>query len=187
MSSGTAACGLGGGMTLPCRGCATDKRLRVSRPAHCHRHERESHRRPPSAKALQRPIEPPVRPTASPKPASRTGKAHWFLSDPTASSRHCCQARWCWFPPRLHTPTPDIPAGQRSDQSGQHDGPDPNFPTHSPQIPDVSRGQPDTSGRVPAPPGRDAGQDLPVESATERRKLCLCQGCELRACPSPFR
>lgn len=32
-----------GGMTLPCRGCATDKQLRVSRPAHCHRHERESH------------------------------------------------------------------------------------------------------------------------------------------------
>ena len=32
------------------------------------------------------------------KPASRTGKAHWFLSDPTASSRHCCQARWCWSP-----------------------------------------------------------------------------------------
>jgi hypothetical protein len=31
------------GMTLPCRGCATDKQLRVSRPAHCHRHERESH------------------------------------------------------------------------------------------------------------------------------------------------
>ena len=30
-------------------------------------------------------------------------------------------------------PTPSMPAGQRSDQSGQHDGPDPNFPTHSPQ------------------------------------------------------
>src|SRR5665811_2199718 len=114
VSSGAAACVFLGGMTLPCRGCATDKRLRVSRPAHCHRHERESHRRPPSAKALQRPIEPPVRPTASPKPASRTGKAHWFLSDPTASSRHCCQARWCWFPSRFHTPTPGIPAGQRA-------------------------------------------------------------------------
>jgi hypothetical protein len=24
------------GMTLPCRGCATDKQLRVSRPTHCH-------------------------------------------------------------------------------------------------------------------------------------------------------
>ena len=30
------------GMTLPCRGCATNKQLRVSRPAHCHRRERES-------------------------------------------------------------------------------------------------------------------------------------------------
>ena len=32
-----------GGMTLPCRSCATDKHLRASRPAHCHRHERKSH------------------------------------------------------------------------------------------------------------------------------------------------
>src|SRR5674476_600921 len=32
-----------GGMTLPCRGCVTDKQLCVSRAAHCHRHERESH------------------------------------------------------------------------------------------------------------------------------------------------
>ena len=62
-----------------------------------------------------------------------------------------------------------------------------NLRAHSPQIPDVSGGQPDTSGRVHAPPGRDVGQDLPVESATERRELCLCQGCELRACRSPFR
>jgi hypothetical protein len=51
----------------------------------------------------ERPHDPSVeipaqaRPTASPRPASRTGKAHWFLSDPTASSRHCCQARWCWI------------------------------------------------------------------------------------------
>jgi len=65
---------------------------------------------------MTRAVEIPAqaRPTASPKPASRTGKAHWFLWDPTASSRHCRQARWCWFPSRFHTPTPAIPAGQRA-------------------------------------------------------------------------
>jgi len=65
---------------------------------------------------MTRAVEIPAqaRPWRAHKPASRTGKAHWFLSEPTASSRHCCQARWCWFPPRLHTPAPDIPAGQRA-------------------------------------------------------------------------
>jgi len=56
-----------------------------------------------------------------------------------------------------------------------------NLRAYSPQTADVSRGQPDTSGRVHAPPGRDGGQDLPVESATERRKLCLCQDCAASA------
>src|SRR5665647_1800016 len=65
------------------------------------------------------------------KPASRTGKAHWFLSDPTASSRHCCQARWCWIPQRLHTPTPDIRAGQRPNESDQHCDESQNLPAHS--------------------------------------------------------
>jgi hypothetical protein len=41
-----------------------------------------------------------------------------------------CQARWCWRPPRLHTPTPAIPTRQRSDQSGQHGRGNPNFRAH---------------------------------------------------------
>jgi hypothetical protein len=58
------------------------------------------------------------------KPASRTGKAHWFLWDPTTSSRHCCQSAMVlastaiayphlWHPGRS-TLGPVRPAGWRA-------------------------------------------------------------------------
>ena len=56
-----------------------------------------------------------VRLTASPKPASRTGKAHWFLSDPNASSRHCVKRDGVglhrdFIPPPLPYPQVSAPA-----------------------------------------------------------------------------
>ncbi len=38
-------------------------------------------------------------------------------------------ARWCWFPRRLHTPTPGMPAGQRAGRSGQLGSPGPKLPS----------------------------------------------------------
>jgi hypothetical protein len=41
------------------------------------------------------------------------------------------QSRQCQLPQRLHTPTPDVSAGQRSAESGEHGGVDPNFRAYS--------------------------------------------------------
>ena len=102
--------------------------------------------------------------------ASRTGMAHWFLSDPTASSRHCCQARWCWFPPRLHTPTPGLPAGQRAGSPASTMA---GTPT-SPRIPHKPRRRPTRLRRLcghrPATPEPDDRQNGTVFDTPTRYK-----------------
>jgi hypothetical protein len=73
-----------------------------------------------------------ARSTASPKPASRTGKAHWFLSDPTSSSLQSL--------------------GDKAVTSGNACSPD-NFRAYSPQTSDNDRPQPDIPLQLEGPWG----------------------------------
>src|SRR5450759_3162904 len=93
-----------GGMTLPCRGCATDKQLRVSRPAHCHRREgvpladglraRAEVRRPDTIMAFLVPGRDPPAGRAPPSLRRHNEHVHLTVLDGLAGDREAAIRVW---------------------------------------------------------------------------------------------